>query len=709
MNELGTGVGQSETFRDPELPIEVRLDDLIGRLTLDEKLDCLGTDPSVARLGIRMSPHVEGLHGLSQGGPGRWGHDEPAPTTMFPQAIGLAATWQPDLVQELARVEAREARYYFHSPVHRRGGLVVRAPNADLGRDPRWGRTEECFGEDPTLTARMAVAFVRGLHGEHPKYWQAAALLKHYFANSNEDGRESSSSDFDERQLREYYTAPFRAAVVEGGARAFMTAYNAVNGIPCTYHPAVKEVALAEWQQDGIVCTDAHAASMLVTHHKTCRDMAEAVARSIQGGITQFLDDYRDAARQALEAGLLSEADLDGAIRRTFRVMLRLGLLDPAERVPYASVDPGESEPWQSPEVQALCRRVTQQSIVLLKNTGSLLPLSAERRTDGKPRVIGVVGPLADRVHIDWYGGTPPYLVSPLEGIRERLGSHAVVESVCNNDVSAAMALAKRAEVCVVCVGNHPTGDAPWAEVGRKSYGKEAVDRKSLELEDERLVQAVFEANPRTVLVLVSSFPYAINWSEEHVPAIVQLTHSSQELGRALADVLFGDVNPAGRLVQTWPRALEDLPEMLDYDLTRGRTYLYSERTPLYPFGYGLSYTSFAYQRLQLSSPVLREGGRLELSVEIRNTGQRAGDEVVQLYVRYLESRVTRPRQQLVDFQRTHLEPGGTRSVELLLQAEQLAYWDAGRQCFVVESGLVELQIGRSSRDIELCERIQVG
>ena len=699
----------TEAFRDPELPAEVRLDDLISRLTLDEKLDCLGTDPSLSRLGLRMSPHVEGLHGLSQGGPGRWGGDDPICTTMFPQAIGLAATWRPELVQQLAEQEAREARYYFHAPAERRGGLVVRAPNADLGRDPRWGRTEECFGEDPTLAARMAVAFVRGLQGDHPKYWRAAALLKHFFANSNEDGRESSSSNFDERQLFEYYIAPFRAAVVEGGARAFMTAYNAVNGIPCTYHPVVKKVALEEWQQDGIVCTDAHAVSMLMSHHKTCRDLPEAVSRSLRAGITQFLDDYREGARQALEARLLCEADLDQALRRTFRVMLRLGLLDPPESVPYAKVDASEGEPWRSPDVQALCRRVTQESIVLLKNSQGLLPLSVERRNAGKQPLLGVVGPLADRVHIDWYGGTPPYLVSPLEGIRERAGSALAVESVCNNDVSAAIALAKRADVCLVCVGNHPTGDAPWAEVAKKSYGKEAVDRQSIELEDERLVKSVFEANPRTVLVLISSFPYAITWSEEHVPAIVQLTHSSQELGRALADVLFGDVNPAGRLVQTWPRSLDDLPEMLDYDLTRGRTYLYSERTPLYPFGYGLSYTSFAYQRLELSAPALSKDGRLELGVELANTGQRAGDEVVQLYVSYLESRVYRPRQQLVDFRRVHLAGGETRIVELSLQAEQLAYWHAEHRRFVVEPGLVELRVGRSSRDIELRASIRVG
>ncbi len=686
-------------FRNPDLSDEERVDSLLALLTLEEKLDCLGTNPSVPRLGLRASGHVEGLHGLAQGGPGSWGGNDPLPTTTFPQAIGLAATWDPGLIQQVAAAEAREARYYFHAPEHLRGGLVVRAPNADLGRDPRWGRTEECFGEDPTLVSRMAVAYVRGLQGSHPRYWQTASLLKHFLANSNENGREHTSSDFDERLLHEYYLAPFRAAVVDGGSRAFMTAYNAVNGIPCTLHPIVRQVAVEQWQQHGIVCTDAHATGFLVSEHKACGDMAEAVARSVEAGVTQFLGEYREGAEQALASGRLSETDLDEALRRTFRVMLRLGLFDPEGSVPYARV---EGPPWRDPATHELCRVVTQKSVVLLKNEGGLLPLTDETTS------IAVLGPLADRVYIDWYAGTPPYLLSPLEGIRARAADRVRIESVTNNDLSAALAAARRCDVCIVCAGNHPTGDDRWAEVTRKSYGKEAVDRQSLELEDERFIEKVFAANPNTVLVLVSSFPYAIVWSQDHLPAIVHVTHSSQELGRALSDVLFGDVNPGGRTVQTWPRSLGQLPDMLDYDLTHGRTYLYSREPPLYPFGHGLSYTTFDYAALSVAQAELRGEGSLSLAVELSNTGERPGDEVVQLYVRYPESKLKRPLKQLVDFRRVSLAPRETVSVSLEVRAEQLATWSTQEGRFCLEPGPLELQVGRSSSQIELSCRVRV-
>lgn len=706
MTDRDTARGATPAFRNPELRPDERIEALIGLMTLEEKLACLGTDPSVPRLGVRGCRHVEGLHGLTQGGPGRWGGLDPVPTTVFPQAIGLAATWDPDLVRRVAEAEAIEARYYFHAEEHRRGGLVVRAPNADLGRDPRWGRTEECFGEDPTLVSRMAVAFVKGLQGDHPKYWRTAALLKHFLANSNEDGREHSSSDFDERLLHEYYAAPFRAAVVEGGSRAFMTAYNAVNGVPCTYHPVVRSLALEGWQQDGIVCTDAHAAELLVTAHKTCANMAEAVTRSVLAGTTQFLDDFLAGARQALESGRLSEADLDQALRRTFRVVLRLGLLDPPELVPYAQV-PSGAEPWKAPETRELCRTVTQKSIVLLKNHAGTLPIVTGA---GGVRSIALIGSFSDRVLSDWYGGTPAYAVTPLAGITERAGDQVSVESVVNNDLSAAIAAAKRADLCIVCVGNHPTGDAGWAQVTRASYGKEAVDRRSLELEEEALVQAVFEVNTKVVLVLLTSFPYAICWSVEHLPAIVHVTHSSQELGRALADVLFGDASPAGRLVQTWPRSVDDLPPMMDYDLTHGRTYMYTEREPLFPFGYGLSYTTFEYRAIVPISNTLdsgRSSGTVVVGVVVTNTGARDGDEVIQLYASFPDSRVKRPKLKLVDFKRVAISCGVTERVELSVAASHLAFWSEEQQQFVLENGRVVLSGGSSSADrpvqLEIC------
>jgi beta-glucosidase len=383
--------------------------------------------------------------------------------------------------------------------------------------------------------------------------------------------------------------------------------------------------------------------------------------------------------------------------------MIRLGLLDPPQLVPYARVTEADREPWHTDAHQSFVRLATHKSIVLLKNSEGLLPLDQR-----SVKSVAVIGPLADRVLVDWYSGTLPYAVTPLQGIRNQVGDTATVRHATSNDVSDAIRIARESEVAIVCVGNHPTGDAGWWKVARPSYGKEAVDRQSVDLEDERLVKKVFQANPRTIVVLISSFPYAIEWTQEHVPAIVHLTHNSQELGNALADVLFGDYNPGGRLVQTWPRAIEQLPPMMDYNIRHGRTYMYFAGEPLYPFGYGLSYTSFEYVALRTSADLLQANGSVTVSVDVSNAGSRRGEEVVQLYVRYPNSLVPRPRQELKGFRRIAIEPGESKTVELRLWADQLAYWDPSRQCFAVESGDVEIVIGPSSSDIRLSRRICV-
>ncbi len=686
-------------FDDPSRPVEERIDDLLAHLRLEDKIDMLSTDPSLPRLGVVGSDHVEGLHGLAMGGPGGWGQHRPIFTTMFPQAIGLGNTWDPDLVRRAAAVEGNEARYIFH--VKKRGGLVIRAPNADLARDPRWGRNEESYGEDPFLASTLAVAFVRGLQGDHPKYWQAAALLKHFLANNNEAGRAHTSSDFDERLFHEYYAVAFREAIVRGGARAFMAAYNAYNGVPCTTHPMLERIAVERWGQDEIICTDAGALKNLVTEHKQFDEPSLAAAASVKAGISQFLDRYRVPVRQALRQGLLSEAEIDQVIRKNFRVMIHLGLLDPVEDVPYTKVDPAKV-PWESQEHKDLARLVTQKSIVLLKNSQNALPLDP-----AKLESLAVIGPHADQVHLDWYSGTPPYSVSPLAGISARVGDGVRVSHASGEDRAAAARLAKALDVAILVVGNHPTGDAGWAKVKLPSYGKEAVDRQSITLEDEALIQQVYRANSRCIVVLLASFPYAINWTSEHVPAIVHLTHSSQELGNALADVLFGDINPGGRLVQTWPRSIDDLPPMMDYDIRHGRTYLYSQKSPLYAFGYGLSYTTFGYSNL-MAPARLHKNESTKLVFELENTGSRLGDEVTQLYVRWLDSKVERPERALKAFQRVTLPAGDRRRVALTLAAKDLAYWDAEENDFIVETGKVEVGVGGSSDGIRLTKTIEI-
>jgi beta-glucosidase len=690
-------------FQNPDLSIEERVANIISLLTIEEKIACLGTNPSVPRLGIKGSGHVEGIHGLTQGGPAKWGRPKTIPTTTFPQGIGLGETWDAEIVRQAAAVEGFEARYVFQSPKYQQGGIVIRSPNADLGRDPRWGRTEECYGEDAYFNGMMTVAFVKGLQGDHPKYWLSAALMKHFLANSNENGRGSSSSNFDERLFREYYSVPFRMGVLEGGSRAFMASYNAVNGVPMHVNPILKNVARKEWGQDGIICTDGGGMRLLATDHKYSPDFDHATASVIKAGIGQFLDNYRDAARNALKRGLLTEKEIDEALKGNFRVMIRLGLLDPPALVPYSTIGTEPEDPWLRKDHQALAKLATQKSIVLLKNSNNALPLDKARL-----KSIAVLGPRANEVLLDWYSGTPPYRVSALEGIKNKVGANVAVRSAVDSD--EAVKLAQASDVAIVCVGNHPNGghDNEWGKVSVPSEGREAVDRESITLEQEELIKRVYAANPRTIVVLVSSFPYAINWSQENIPAIVHMALNSQEEGNALADVLFGDYNPAGRLVQTWPSSLAQLPPIMDYDIRHGRTYMYFNGQPLYPFGYGLSYTSFAYSNLRTSSGTLPGKGTVAISLDVKNTGTRAGEEVVQMYVKHLDSAVARPLKELKGFKRVAIAPGQTISVTLPLTAERLAYWDATKHAFVVEKGRVQVMVGSSSADTRLSKPIRV-
>jgi beta-glucosidase len=683
-----------------EHSMETRIASLISQMTLAEKIDCLSTCPDVPRLGIKGSSHVEGLHGLALGGPGKWGGDDPIPTTTFPQAVGLGRTWDPDLIERVAEAEAIEARFAFHQLG--RGGLVVRAPNADLARDPRWGRTEECFGEDPYLVGQLAAAFVRGLQGKHPKYWRTAALLKHFLANSTEDGRLDTSADIDQRMIREYYARSFEVAVREGGARSFMAAYNAVNSVPCTVHELLG-MTRSEWGVDGIICTDACALEMLVTKHHYFEDIEVAAAACIKAGITQFLDDYRAAIEGALSRQLIVEEDIERAITFNFRTMMRLGLFEPPDSVPFAGVGEGRSAPPAGEEHQKLAREAAARSIVLLKNEGEMLPFDPAQL-----RSIAVIGPLADRVLFDWYGGSSPYWVGLLQALRGRVAPQVEVLSAVTNDTSEAILAARRADICIVCVGNHPTGDDGWEKVTRPSYGKEAVDRKSLTLEEEKLVEEVFKANPRTVLALFASFPYAINWSNENVPAIVLSPHGGQELGNGLCDVLFGDENPAGRLVMTWPRSLEDLPPLMDFDLKSGRTYMYAEKTPLYPFGFGLSYTKFAYGTLETSSDTLTPEEPLSVSFDLSNIGGRSGEEVVQLYVERPSSKLSTEKKRLCAFRRVPVLAGETVRVTLQLDARELRYFDAERGKWLLEAGEAHLLVGSSSAQIFLQKSVAV-
>ena len=682
-------------FQNPALPTEDRITNLLSLMTLEEKVNCLGTDPTIVRLGVKGAGHVEGLHGLAMGLVGNWGRKTPVPTTIFPQSIGLGETWDPELLQQAAAIEAFETRYLFQSEKYHKGGLVVRAPNADIGRDPRWGRTEECYGEDAFFNGTLAVAYIKGLQGNDPKYWTTSALMKHFLANSNENSRDSSSSDFDERLFREYYSVPFRMGVLEGGSRAYMASYNKVNGIPQAVSPILKNVTVDEWGENGIICTDGGAYKMLVTAHHYYPTLAEAAAGCIKAGINQFLDTYKPGTMEALDKKLITEADIDKNLRGVFRVMIKLGQLDPPSMVPYSTIGTGP-EPWLSQKNRDFARLITQKSIVLLKNSNNLLPLDKS-----KIKSIAVVGPRSSEVLQDWYSGSPAYSVSILEGIKNKVGPNVAVSHTTNPNL--ALAMAKSADAVVVCLGNNPSGNLGWKKVDGPTEGREAVDRQSISLDtaQESLIKKLYKINQNIILVMVSNFPYAINWEQQNIPAIIHITHCSQEQGNALADALFGDINPGGKLTQTWPDSLAQLPPMMDYNIRNGRTYMYFKGKPLYPFGFGLSYTTFQYGNIKTSADKMDKNGEVTVSVDIKNTGSRAGDEIVQLYVKHLKSKVERPNEELKGFKRITLNTGETQTVSIKLPASAFAYWDVAKKGWVVEKEPVQLMIGGSSADIK--------
>jgi beta-glucosidase len=483
-----------------------------------------------------------------------------------------------------------------------------------------------------------------------------------------------------------------------------MASYNAVNKIPDTVSPFIRDIVEKEWKFDGMVCTDAGSLPNLTRQFHYYPDPTAAVVGCVNAGITVFLDQYVPSLRDALEKKLLAEADIERNIRGNIRMRMRLGEFDPPELSPYSSIS-GSEEPWHGEKNKALARKVTQESIVLLKNSDDLLPLDKS-----KLRSIAVIGPYGDKVLVDWYAGMPPYTVTPLDGIRNKVGPNFRVRYAPDDNNGNAANLAAESDVAIVFVGNHPTCNAQFGRCPSPSEGKEAVDRKAIDLDPAQLnlIRRVKTANAKTIVVLVSSFPYAIGWVQENVPAILHLAHDSQEEGNALADVLFGDYNPAGRLVATWVKSVDDLPAMMDYDIRKGRTYMYFKGQPLYPFGFGLSYTTFEYSNLRTSADSVSAEGEVTVSVDVRNTGSRAGDEVVQMYVKRLESAVERPIKELRGFERIPLRPNETRTVRLPLKGADLTYWDAAKQSFVVEPGSVRIMLGASSADVRLEKTIDV-
>ena len=807
-----------------------RLADLISLMTVDEKIKQLTNQTdSIPRLGIPAYNYwSEALHGLLASG-----------ATSFPQAVAMGATWDPDLVHRVGCAISDEARAYH---VTRGKGLTYWSPTINVARDPRWGRNEESYSEDPYLLSRMGVAFVKGMQGDDPYYLKTISTPKHFIANNEEIRRHSGSSDVDMRSLFEYYLPAFERAIIEGKAYSIMGAYNELNQVPCNANLyLMNDLLRRKWDFDGYVVSDCGAIADMVYNHHFFETGAEAVARSILAGCDLNCGDtYRQFLQEALDEELLEEKDLDAALERVLSARFRLGEFDPPEAVPYSSIS---EDKLDSQENRDLALEVARKSMVLLKNEG-VLPLKKERI-----KSIAVIGPNAAEAQLGIYSGWPNVLVSPLEGIQAKaaeLGIKVAYNMGCTvsdetlkpierqyftevagtgqtgmtGDYFANMNLSGEPVVTRIdpminfnfgtgspafgvpedqfsvrwkgkivppdtihsigtsnddgarlyVDGNLTIDDwiehaekqtsqkvellpgkaydiklemfdnglgasarlvwdlkqkdfAEAKEVAAKSdavilvlgtspgISQEELDRTEIELPpvQRALIKEVASVNSNLIFVLINGGPMAFAGLEDKAKGILEAWYPGELGGQAIAEVLFGDVNPGGKLPETFYASTQQLPPFADYDLiNHPRTYLYFEEPVLYPFGHGLSYTQFTYSNLTLPSDQIEKDGTVELQFTVKNTGQMAGDEVAQVYVHAKEASIKVPIKQLKRFQRITLAPNEAKILSFKILASELSFYDIETNDFEIEPGKWKIQVGGSSKDIQLQKIVTV-
>jgi beta-glucosidase len=683
-------------YMDPDRPIAARVDDLVSRMTREEKVSqMVHGAPAVERLGIpAYNWWNECLHGVGRAGI----------ATVFPQAIGMAASWDVDLMHQTAVAISDEARAKHHDAIQEDGstaqyyGLTFWTPNINIFRDPRWGRGQETYGEDPYLTAQMAVAFIKGLQGDDPNYLKLVATAKHYAVHSGPEAeRHSFNAEASDRDLWETYLPAFEAAVREAGVYSVMGAYNRTNGEACCASPTLLLKILREtWGFEGYVVSDCGAIHDIHANHKLVDSPAAAAAMAVENGCELNCGEVYKSLLLALEKDLIDEATIDKAVKQLFTARFRLGMFDPPERVPWAQLP---IEVNDSDEHRALALKMAQESIVLLKNADGLLPLSKDLNK------IAVVGPNADDpvVLLGNYNGFPSSSTTPLAGIRAKVSPETEVAyakgcEVRSDDTSGfdhATAAAQDADVVIAVMGlSQLIEGEEGQQEGVAGDARSTGDRTDLGLPgvQEALLKALTATGKPLVVVLMNGSAIAVNWAAEHAAAIVEAWYPGEEGGAALADVLFGDVNPAGRLPVTFYKSVDDLPPFRDYNM-EGHTYRFFRGEPLYPFGHGLSYTTFAYSQPVLSALTLSPGASLDVTVTVENTGEVAGDEVVQCYLKDRAASVPVPAQQLVGFKRVHLAPGETQQVTFTLTPKQMCLvLDDGRRA--IEPGDFDLFVG---------------
>jgi beta-glucosidase len=696
----------SETlaYKNENLSFEERTKDLVARMTLEEKVtQMVYNAPSIPRLGIpSYNWWNEALHGVARAGV----------ATMFPQAIAMAATFDEDLLEQVADVISTEARAKFHE-AQRKGdhgiykGLTFWSPNINIFRDPRWGRGHETYGEDPYLTGRLGVAFVKGLQGKDQKYMKAAACAKHFAVHSGpESERHSFNAVVSKKDLRETYLPAFKECVKEAGVESVMGAYNRTNGEPCCgSNMLLKETLREEWGFGGHVVSDCWALKDFHEHHGVTRTAPESVALALNNGCDLNCGVMYANLLIAHKEGLVTEEAIDRAVTRLMMTRMKLGLFDAPEKVPYTTIP---YEVNECREHREFALKVAKKSLVLLKNENNLLPIQKE-----KIKSIAVIGPNANSrdALIGNYYGTASEYVTILEGIQEAVGKDTRVyhSQGCHlyrdkveglgepkDRFAEALAAVERADVVVMCLGLDANIEG---EEGDASNEYASGDKNHLNLPglQQELLERVCQTGKPVVLVLLAGSALAVTWADEHIPAIVQGWYPGAEGGRAIASLLFGDFSPSGRLPVTFYRTTEELPDFHEYAM-KNRTYRYMETEALYPFGYGLSFTRFEYGNIQVDSNRISAGESITCSITVKNMGSFASDEVVQLYLKDKEASVEVPTWQLRGIRNIHLKPGEEKTIQFTLTPRLMALIDNEGRC-VLEPGAFEVYIGGSQPD----------
>ncbi len=679
-------------FRNPNLPLEERVDDLVSRLTLEEKVgQLIYNAEAIPRLDIpAYNWWSECLHGVARNGR----------ATVFPQAIGLAATWDPNLIHEVASVIGIEGRAKFNlcSAEGYRGqyqGLTFWSPNVNLFRDPRWGRGHETYGEDPFLTSRIGVAFVKGLQGNHPKYLQAAGCAKHYAVHSGPEGlRHEFDAVVSKREMWDTYLPAFEALVTEAKVEGVMGAYNRTNGDPCCAHPYLMgEVLRGMWNFDGYFTSDCWAIVDFYQGHNVVETPAEAAALALKNGCNLNCGNTYPYIIDAVDQGLCSEEDVDRNLKELLETRFRLGLFDPAEMVPFNDIG---AEVIACDEHVNLARKAAQKSIVLLKNKGNLLPVRKDLQK------VYVTGPLATHMQalLANYYGLNENMVTIMEGVVGKVGDAtsvmyrqgALLDRPNVNPIDWFSGEAENADVTIACLG---ISQLLEGEEGESIASPHKGDREQIGLPENQVnfLKKIRSKANKLVVVMTGGSPIACPEVYDMADAFLFVWYPGQEGGNAVADVIFGDAVPSGRLPLTFPKSVDDLPPYEDYSMA-GRTYRYMEKEPLFPFGFGLSYTTFEYSDLELESAV-KKGESVKATVTIKNTGSVKAEEIVQLYISDVDASVTVPNMSLKDFKRVKLWPGESKKVRFTITPELMQIVDNdGKR--IIEKGEFNVMIGGS-------------